>query len=312
MTGLLLHAALVIAVVGALVSALVGLALRAFDVRDGAFARVALWAPAIASVVVLAAVLLPHAVFGLPDHCLHHPDHHLHLCLVHGAPMPSLPLTVLALGVVALGGWRVGRVLAVGFRSERSVLRLRRSGRAEGDLIVLPGDEPLAFVAGIVRPRVFVSEGVLAAAERWEPVIAHERAHARRRDPLRRWLTSLVASVHWPFVSRPLREALAEEQELEADRAAAEALGDPIRVAEAIVDWSRALRGRTTSNALAMAFGAGPLRRRVLALTEPAASRPTHRGPRLVLFAGAAVLLLVLSQAPELHHSAETLLSLWG
>jgi Zn-dependent protease with chaperone function len=314
MIGLLLHAALIVIVVGALTSTSVGVAIHAFGARDGVFARAGLWAPAVASAVVLAAVLLPHDLFGLPDHCLHHPDHHLHLCLVHGAPMPPLPLSALALVGVTLGGWRIGRVLALWVRSERSVRRLRRSGRVEGDLVVLPGDEPLAFVAGIVRPRVFVSEGVWAAAQRWEPVIAHERAHARRRDPLRRWLASLAATFHWPFASRPLREALHEAQELRADRAAARALGDPLRVAKAIVDWSRALRGRARAGAaaLTMTFGAGPLRRRVVALTTPASLRRPRPGPRIALLAAAGVLSAALLQAPELHHSAETLLSLWG
>jgi len=313
MTGLLLHAALILTVVGALTSALVGAVAIARELRGGPLVNAALWAPPAVALAVLAAVLLPHALFGLPDHCLHHPDHHLHLCLLHGAPMPAPPLAAVALLGLTFASWHVARALVGLFASARSVRRLRRSGRTEGDLSVLPGSEPLAFVAGLLWPRVFVSEGVLAEPERWAAVIAHERAHARRRDPLRRWLSALAAAFHWPPVSRRLRTVLAEAQELGADQAAARALGDPLRVAEAIVDWSRTLRDSQASGELALTFGAGPIRRRVLALTTP---QPTNRLSRPLqglgaLAVGVTVLALV-GRAPELHHSAETLLSLFG
>ena len=50
-----------------------------------------------------------------------------------------------------------------------------------------PGASPLAFCAGLLRPRVFVSEGALArlGARALTAVVAHEGHHAARRDPLR-------------------------------------------------------------------------------------------------------------------------------
>lgn len=54
---------------------------------------------------------------------------------------------------------------------------------------------------GLLRPRIIVSEEyrqcvtpeVLAAG------LAHETAHARRRDPLRIWVAQLVADLQWPI-----------------------------------------------------------------------------------------------------------------
>jgi Zn-dependent protease with chaperone function len=49
------------------------------------------------------------------------------------------------------------------------------------------GERPVAFCAGLMTPRVYVSEGAVSTLERDElhAVLAHEEHHRRRRDPLR-------------------------------------------------------------------------------------------------------------------------------
>jgi hypothetical protein len=72
----------------------------------------------------------------------------------------------------------------------RAVLALRR-----------PRVAPPIATFGIVRPRIAIAAGVehvldpaaLAAA------VAHERAHARHRDPLRIWLAQLATDAQWPL-----------------------------------------------------------------------------------------------------------------
>lgn len=54
-------------------------------------------------------------------------------------------------------------------------------------LFVLADEHPYALCAGLWRPAVYVSQGLLAAgdADEIRAVLAHEEAHRRRRDPLR-------------------------------------------------------------------------------------------------------------------------------
>ena len=53
--------------------------------------------------------------------------------------------------------------------------------------LVIADVQPRAFCAGLLRPRVYVSTGALALLDdaALSAVLAHERHHARRHDPLR-------------------------------------------------------------------------------------------------------------------------------
>jgi BlaR1 peptidase M56 len=58
-----------------------------------------------------------------------------------------------------------------------------------------------AAVVGLLRPRVVIDPGFrerLDAAS-FEAALAHERAHARHRDPLRIWLAQLATDLQWPL-----------------------------------------------------------------------------------------------------------------
>ena len=66
--------------------------------------------------------------------------------------------------------------------------RLASASRQDlGGAFVIDDERPHAFCAGLLNPRVYVTSGALAILD--EPalkaVLAHERHHARRRDPLR-------------------------------------------------------------------------------------------------------------------------------
>ena len=96
-----------------------------------------------------------------------------------------LLLGVVGLAVVVLAVTGALREFAASARfSRRMSLRgLTPSGRA----LVFEADRPEAFCAGLVRPRVYISSGAMAALD--EPallaVLMHEQHHAQRRDPLR-------------------------------------------------------------------------------------------------------------------------------
>jgi len=136
-------------------------------------------------------------------------------------------------------------------------------------------------------------------------VLEHERAHARRRDPLRLVTAALLSAGHLPGTRRLLLSDLALACEQAADDEAAVAVGDRVRVAEAIVTVERVLGSSHSGLAAAMGMdGASTVARVEELLREPPTSGPLLlRGLLWSLAAVAAVLL-----ASDLHHLTETLL----
>jgi hypothetical protein len=94
-------------------------------------------------------------------------------------------LALIGLSVVAIAVSGAVRELAAD-RRLRSRLRHHEVQR-HGDAVVIADERPRAFCAGLLRPRVYVSTGALELLddEALGAVLAHERAHVRRRDPLR-------------------------------------------------------------------------------------------------------------------------------
>lgn len=104
--------------------------------------------------------------------------------------------------------WRAAR--RAGLRAER--VRVGRN---------LPNP---AFTAGWVRPRVFVSAELVEhlSFDQLAAVMAHERAHVERRDPLRlSLLRALACTLFWIPALRRLSDDLADEAEILADTFAA-------------------------------------------------------------------------------------------
>ena len=132
-------------------------------------------------------------------------------------------LVVLAIFDVALIA-RVAFSLARGIRTQRRfVARLPVHGERElaGRRVrVIGSGRALAFCAGLLRPRIYVSEGALARLRPAEldAIVVHEAHHATRRDPLRILVARAIGSA---FGTR--EQALAD---LSADAAAVRRVGD--------------------------------------------------------------------------------------
>lgn len=97
-------------------------------------------------------------------------------------------------------------------------------------LALLEVDTPLAFCAGVWRPTVFVSQGLVRRLREQEllAVLWHEGCHARRRDPLRRAAYRSAADLLRPVaVVRWWTERRLDRTELLADRLALHEVGAP-------------------------------------------------------------------------------------
>ncbi len=152
---------------------------------------------------------------------------------------------------------------------------------------VLSTDQPLAFCAGWIRPRVYVSDGTIAqlAPDALLAVLEHERHHARRHDPLRLALGRVLSGALFFVPSLDMLTAQhAVLTELGADEAAAQrSPGSRPALARAILTFVDA------------PGGAGVDAKRVDHLLEPRLNR--WRFPIVSCAAATALMTLVIGVA---------------
>jgi len=299
------------AIVAASTSAVVGACLPGLDRATETLAprhRARAWlliaaTPALLAGVTVFITLLP--ALGLDsEHCLAHSPHHVHLCLDHVDGSPSTTLLLLASMVVARGLQTAFALVRALWLSATTARTLREGSEHRGDVLVFEAHEPQAFVLGVMSPRVHASRGLFRlSSEIVAPVIAHERAHARNRDPLWRALCPMLAAMHLPCVANRIARRLAMTQEMAADAEAARELGDPARVAASLL----ALARLEIDAAPGLAFTHGDIEARVHALVGP--SQKIRPWAMLVLTSSlpATIAALAFLHAP-IHHTLESIL----
>jgi Zn-dependent protease with chaperone function len=250
------------------------------------------------------------AALGLSvDHCPAHAGH-IHLCLHH---LPARgPGVIGALGLATLAVV-AGSALVQGVRSTALAARLARArsfALAPGVGVgvgVVESSRPFALTVGWFRPSVLVSTTLL---ERLTPaqlqiVVAHERAHADRRDALAVTAARVLSLAHLPSVRRRILADLMLACEQACDEAAARECGDRVLVAETILAAERAAASDAPSLAAGLAFGGGEVANRVESLLAAPVEGATPRLLRWILLAAGTALA---AAAPHVHHWTETFL----
>ncbi len=290
--------------------------------------RTAGWAPAsrhralvllglavpVLTLTAIVSVALPSSLaFAWPelDHCAAH-EGHPHLCFVHASPHADTPLGWAVVGAAALGlAVRLATRGSSLLNAPRLLERLLGSARfdAQRRTWVVPAEQPLCLSVGLFRPRILVSEGLLAAASDDElaVMLAHEAAHVRQRHTLARFLVRAASFLLLPSARRTLLTTLELSAEQACDEAAAGQFGDRLRVAETIVAMERRLVTAANTYALVAAFGASSVSARVESMLSP----PRHTGAALFLALLLSALVVgVLGISPRLHHVTESTLAL--
>jgi Zn-dependent protease with chaperone function len=140
---------------------------------------------------------------------------------------------VLLMGLALLGGAVLLVTARAAWRQVRATRRMTRSlpviRRLPGhpNVLLVDADAPVAFCAGWLRPRVYVSTGVLERLSERElrAVLAHERQHWALRDPLRLAVGRVLCqALFFLPVLNALHSDYADAAELTADAAALVAL----------------------------------------------------------------------------------------
>jgi hypothetical protein len=211
-------------------------------------------------------------------------------------PVANLDAIVVVV-LAALGAVVTVRAVGGAVREARASTRFHRilTGAAPEALPRAPGvllvadEEPRAFCAGLLRPQVYISTGAVALLDddALKAVLAHERHHVGRRDPLRLAAGRVLAQAL--FFLPGLRDLVARQQalaELGADESAVNATpADRSALARAMLSFADVPANDVSA-------GIDPARVDYL-LGEP----PSWRFPALLCLAAAGVLALLVTVA---------------
>lgn len=248
---------------------------------------------------------LHQIVLGLPDGCDEHGGE-IELCLFHPSQATFLGAVVSVLCALPLLV-ALGRI-AAGVRSSRQLLRrvLPLSRRNDEGILLTPGSG--SFVAGWPTAEICVGRdlGKTLSAGALRAVVAHEIAHVRRGDLHRRLAARLLSAVHFPRGARLLAAEFDLATEQACDAEAADAVSDPLLVAQALVDVARL---GAAPGGFASAFTDGPLEERVRALCAPAW---THPGVAWLVLPAVAVFTGGMAFSRSVHDVSERLVQLLG
>jgi Zn-dependent protease with chaperone function len=213
-------------------------------------------------------------------------------------------LVCLTLALLATASWllsivRSARAIAVSLRCNRTWRQESRETLLKEELppaLVVQKEAPLLALAGVLRPRLVISESVLRSLSRdqLEVALQHEKAHGVSRDNLKR-LVFLLAPDPFPFFGgfSFLEQAWVKFTEWAADDEATR--GDSIRaisLAAALVSVARMGIGpRLSLLHTSLMAGDQDLSARIerLLQTETVHPAPLPRSRALLATAGAGV-----------------------
>lgn len=184
----------------------------------------------------------------------------------HFAPQQNAGFTVQSILDVAMVIWLMGlaAMLVYGAVSYWKLRRQVRISLSVSKGVYLCDDIEIPFILGTLRPRIYIPSGM--DADHLQYVLAHERAHLKRKDHWWKPLGFLLLSVHW---FNPVLWAayilLCRDIEQACDEKAIRDMENPEKVSysQALVGCSS---GRMRILACPLAFGETSLRHRVKAV----------------------------------------------
>ena len=191
-------------------------------------------------------------------------------------------------GASAMALYSIAQYLAL--RRRLVGAALYRGGVYLSDYIASP------FVMGVLRPKVYLPSGTPKEERRF--IIAHERHHIRRGDPLWKLLGYIALCIHWfnPLVRIAFLLA-GKDMEMSCDEAVIKRLGEDIRA-----DYSQALLRLATHKkiiaGMPLAFGEGDTKGRVMNMAQ-------WKKPKVWVSVLCVVLCLVILAACALNPKQE-------
>ena len=214
-------------------------------------------------------------------------------CLEGGCGLTLNTAAMIGPPAAIISAWLALSILAIYYRywlpAQQLSRQLQLTSTPVGRYYSLPVDAPAAFTIGWLKPRIYLTEGLLlqCAKEDIECILHHEEAHRRRRDGLHQLLARMFTSVlPNPLIRRQLDDyALICEQA--CDQEATKQLPDD-QVAGTLLKIAR-LQSERLPHAAATFVG-GHIEARIMALLQP--SKQYNSRLHTLLWAGLTLFLV--------------------
>src|SRR6201996_3602209 len=224
-----------------------------------------------------------------------HATSHQILILGQSLSYPAANIDAVVIVLLAvLGAVVTARALTGTLREVRAARRFhqllgQRAPRPLHGALLIVDPQPQAFCAGLLRPRVYVSTGAVAILdeEALSAVLAHERHHAYRHDPLRLAAGRVLAQA---LFFLPGLGDLVERQQALAELSADESAVNDLPANRSAL--ARAMLSFSDSPARGGSTGVDPARVDYL-LGDP----PSWRFPALLCLLAISVLVLLVAVA---------------
>ena len=185
------------------------------------------------------------------------------------------------------------------------------SKKSETGLNTLESDIPVAFTAGLFRPRSFITNQLSDSLDESELMIIqlHEQEHVRRFDPLQKYFFQFLCGFFPTRVALRLRDAMTTAMEQCADHTASCKVKDRESVAMTLLKVRRLFgkQGKVSSNdVLVCPYGIDNIEARIAYLMYP--SDYKHFPVLKVITALVLMVVICVVSSDLIHHVTDRLL----
>jgi len=133
---------------------------------------------------------------------------------------------------------------------QKAILLHTLSEAGEDDVFKLEADAPAAFTIGYSQPRCYITTGLSERLSEQESDIVHlhEKEHARRFDPFKKWLFQLLTSFFPSSVASQLNRSMVLAVEQIADSAVSRVVKDKSLIAMTLLKVKRIINSPLRTN----------------------------------------------------------------
>ncbi len=202
--------------------------------------------------------------------------------------------------------WLIGMLLVLSinvFHYLRTGWYVRTAIRC-GEDCWLSDEVEVPFVYGIVKARIILPKGI--TAEEWPYVLAHERSHIQRKDPLVKLIAFGILCIHWfnPLVWLAFA-MMSRDMELSCDEMALKRFPQDVRKPYATALLNLSMRQNDLAFSTVLSFGKSSIKERISAVIN--SKKPTFwmSAVAILTLLIAAVTLLTNPLAQDREHSTD-------
>ncbi len=180
------------------------------------------------------------------------------------------------------------------------------------DFYYLDADTPAAFTAGYFQPKCYITKALLSklSKEEYSIIKLHEKEHARRYDPYKKWVYQLLTTFFPKKISLILNQSLTTVMEQCADEAVALVIHDKSVIATTLLKVRRLaypLFAKNMEHNLICHYGMDNIEERISYLLADNKGRVF---PLFITILTCAVMSILCAMSADMfHHTIEYTLS---